>query len=55
MVSLDLEPYQNKLKELSTVNGCILWGARVVVPPQGRAAMMEELHETHPGCTKNLK
>ena len=25
--------YQNRSKELSTLNGCVLWGARVVVPP----------------------
>ena len=47
-VSLDLKPYQNRSKVLSTLNGCILWGARVIVPPQGRAAALEELHE----CTK---
>ena len=51
-VSPDLKPYQNRSKELSTLNGCVLWGARVIVPPQGRAAVLEELHETHPGCTK---
>ena len=26
--------------------------SRVVVPPQGQAAVLEELHETHPGCSK---
>ena len=36
IVSPDLKPYQNRSKELSTLNGCVLWGARVVVPPQGR-------------------
>ena len=52
VVSPDLKPYQNRSKELSTLNGCVLWGARVVVPPQCRVAVLEELHETHPGCTK---
>ena len=51
-VSLDLKPYQNRSEELSTLNGCVLWGARVIVPPQGWAAVLEKLHETHPGCTK---
>ena len=46
-VSLDLKPYQNRLEELSTLNGCVLWGARVIVPPHGRAAVLEELHEMH--------
>ena len=51
-VSPDLKPYLNRSKELSILNGCVLWGARVVVPPQGRAVVLEELHETHPDCTK---
>ena len=26
------KPYFNRRNELSAVNGCILWGARVVIP-----------------------
>ena len=26
--------------------------ARVIVPPQGRAVVLDELHETHPDCTR---
>ena len=33
-------------------DGCIVWGARVVVPPQGRQAVLQELHEGHLGITK---
>ena len=29
-----------------------MWGARVIVPPQGHTAALEELHETHPGVSK---
>ena len=29
-------------------NGCIVWG----VPPQGRQAVLQELHEGHLGMTK---
>ena len=47
-----LVPYKSRVKELSVVDGCILWGARVVVPQQGRKAVLDELHETHPGCSK---
>ena len=47
-----LVPYKSRVKELSVVNGCILWGARVVVPQQGRKAVLDELHETNPGCSK---
>ena len=38
--------------ELSVLNGCILWGSHVIVPPQGRQVVLEELHETHPGTSR---
>ncbi len=39
-------PYRNWARELMVVDGCILWGARVVV---GRQAVLTELHDTHQG------
>ena len=45
-------PYQSRARELSVINGCILRGARVVVPPQGIEAVLKELHDMHPGCSK---
>ena len=51
-VGTNLKPYRLRWQELSTLNGCVLWGSRVVVPPQGRAAVLGELHKTHPGCSK---
>lgn len=39
-------------KELSVLDGCLLWGARVVSPPPGRGMVLEELHETHMGMSK---
>ena len=30
-----VQPYFNRNNELSVVDGCVLWGARVVIPPQG--------------------
>ena len=48
----DLEPYLSKRCELSTHEGCILWGTRIVVPKPGRDAVLQELHEGHPGITK---
>ena len=38
------------------LDGCVIWGSRVVVPSQGREAVLAELHETHPGIVrmKNL-
>ena len=51
-LEVEFTPYQSKAWELSVINGCILWGARVVIPPQGREAVLKELHDTHPGCSK---
>ena len=33
-------------------DGCLLWGCRVVVPPQGREAVITLLHEGHPGICR---
>ena len=40
----------------STQDGVLLWGNRVVVPPQGHEAVLMELHTSHPGvaCMKTL-
>ena len=51
-VDTTLAPYSNRRTEISTENGCLLWGNRVIVPPQGREAVIRELHETHPGITR---
>ena len=47
--SEELNPYFNKRSELSVEDGCVLWGTRVVVPPQGRSKIITELHEADPG------
>ena len=46
----ELKPYWNRRLELSVHAGCILWGLKVVVPPQGRSTV--ELHGAHPGITR---
>jgi len=38
--------------ELSIENGCILWGARVVIPPRFREQLPNELHLEHQGITR---
>ena len=48
----ELKPYFNRRLELSTHNGCILWGIRVVIPPQARSTVLAELHGGHPGITR---
>ncbi len=47
-----LQSYVNRRDELSAVDGCVLWGARVVIPPPGRELVLKQLHDTHPGINK---
>ena len=47
-----LRPYISKKDELSVHNGCLLWGSRVVIPPQGRHLIVKELHQSHPGISR---
>ena len=48
----ELKPFWFKRNELSSEEGCILWGARVVVPSPGRKRVLKELHEGHPGIAR---
>jgi len=45
-------PFKNKRDELTTQQGCVLWGTRVVVPPSLQEKVLHELHETHPGISR---
>ncbi len=47
-----LKPYANRQSELSVLDGCVLWGSRVVIPTEGRIKILEELHRMHPGIVK---
>ena len=47
-LEMEFTPYQTRTRELSVIKGCILWGARVIAPPQGQEAVLKELHDTHP-------
>ena len=40
----DLRPYWNRRLELTIHNGCLIWGNRVVVPPEGRKTLLRDLH-----------
>jgi hypothetical protein len=48
----NMKPYVVRKDELSVHDGCIMWGARVVVPPQGRKYLLEELHDSHSGIVR---
>lgn len=48
----ELSPYRQRKDELSMLDGCVLWGNRVIVPTAGRKEVMCLLHDGHPGITK---
>ena len=47
-----LTPYRRRKNELSVQDGCVLWGARVIIPPCGRTQVKQELHSAHPGINR---
>lgn len=49
---IDLQPYWQSLFELTVEKGCIMWGGRVIVPPQDRKITLAELHGGHPGISR---
>ena len=49
---VSLKPCQQGKEELSVHDICVLWGNRVVVPPDGHSVVLEVLHDGHPGVTK---
>ncbi|XP_060110491.1 uncharacterized protein K02A2.6-like, partial [Heteronotia binoei] len=48
----EFKPYKTRREELTAHKGCLLWGSRVVVPPQLQKRVLESLHETHPGIVR---
>ena len=49
----EVKPYESRKNELSTLDDCLLWSARIVVPPQGQKLILKELHDdTHIGMTR---
>ena len=51
-----LSTYFDKKEELSLYEGCLLWGARVIIPETCREAVLAQVHEGHQGMvrTKSL-
>lgn len=45
-------PYARRKDELTVEQGCLLWGTRVIVPPQLRQQVIDEIHEGHPGINR---
>ena len=47
-----MQPFNDRRNELSVLDGCVLWGNRVVVPKVGREKVLDELHKGHPGVSR---
>ena len=45
-------PYLRRKDELSMMDGCVLWGPRVVIPLNLQDQVINELHENHPGIVR---
>ena len=48
-ISPELQPYFHRRNELSTEDGVLLWGGRVVIPLVLREQLLRLLHQGHPG------
>ena len=42
-----LKPYYSRQNELTTFQGCVMWGCRIVIPKKLRSAVLNELHTGH--------
>ena len=49
----EFRPYKARIGELSLQDGCVMWGSRVVIPPQGRKSILDLLHEGHSGESRS--
>ncbi|XP_058038083.1 uncharacterized protein K02A2.6-like [Ahaetulla prasina] len=51
-VAPSFQPFARRQHELSVLKGCLLWGNRVVVPPDLRRRILACLHDAHPGIVR---
>ena len=47
-----LEPYSQREDEFSTIDGCVQWGTRVVIPSTLRSKVLALLHNGHLGMSR---
>ena len=47
-----LKPFCQRKEQLSTDQGCVLWGLQVIIPPTLQTQLLNELHSTHLGVVK---
>ena len=51
-VDLSLQPYFSKKHDLSSHDGCVLWGTSVVVPLAECRRIFDDLHKSHQGVSR---
>ncbi|XP_058024074.1 uncharacterized protein K02A2.6-like [Ahaetulla prasina] len=51
-LSPEFVPYHSRQFELSVLQGCLLWGNRVVIPLVLNKTVLSCLHEAHPGVVR---
>ena len=47
-----LKMYSSRQTDLSTLNGCLLWNNRIVIPECGRRELLNKLYQAHIGMAK---
>ena len=47
-----LQPYCCRRLELTVIDNCLLWGSRVIIPPQIQDLVLKELHDAHIGISR---
>ncbi|XP_026578597.1 uncharacterized protein K02A2.6-like, partial [Pseudonaja textilis] len=51
-LSTEFSLFKTRQQELSSLQGCLLWGTRVVIPEPLRTPVLKALHEGHPGIVR---
>ncbi|XP_060742372.1 uncharacterized protein K02A2.6-like [Tachysurus vachellii] len=52
LIGTEFDPFTSRKDELSVQDGCVLWGARVIIPSVGRSEVLKQLHQCHPGVAR---
>lgn len=52
LIESELKRFQTRRESLSLVDGCILFGERLVIPSQYRKQCLKQLHLGHPGISR---
>ena len=50
-VDSSFECFARRQAELTVESGCLVWGARLVIPPKARKAVLDLLHDAHQGIS----